>query len=224
MAPPHELDLVGKFELRVWGEALELSPASKRLLAFLALRSGPVNRLELAELLWPNRAEDRAMANLRAFLWRLGPVREEILQIDTRSIGLADTVSVDIVGLHRSCRTGLRNHRRTDLFVRESQLLEDLLPCVTEPWVRLHQERWRQLRLHVLLMRAEHLLGTGRLDAAEALLDRARAREPRHEALAALAYRVAAQRIEGGGRSAERQQLVRSNHQEPTLTAWQLTR
>ena len=56
----------------VEGEAeVALAEGSQRLLAFLAIRERPVNRLLVAGTLWPDATESRAHASLRSALARL---------------------------------------------------------------------------------------------------------------------------------------------------------
>src|SRR5581483_6298149 len=73
--PLLEVDLLGPFEARLNGLVLQLRRSDvRRLLALLALRYGrPRERLELAQLLWPDPylAEEKALASLRAALSHL---------------------------------------------------------------------------------------------------------------------------------------------------------
>lgn len=44
---------------------------SKRLLAYIAIHRGPIERRQVAGTLWPLGSEARAAGNLRSALWRL---------------------------------------------------------------------------------------------------------------------------------------------------------
>ena len=52
--------------------AVDVTPSAQRLLAFIALSPRGVDRAFLAFQLWPEHSEQRAKANLRSALWRLG--------------------------------------------------------------------------------------------------------------------------------------------------------
>ena len=74
---------------------------SKRLLAFVALRRGRVERRHAAGTLWPVGDDGRAAGNLRSALWRLRGADIEIMQCDKWSLRLADEVAVDVQHGHR---------------------------------------------------------------------------------------------------------------------------
>jgi DNA-binding SARP family transcriptional activator len=61
----------GDLELFRDDEPVDVSPRCAVLLAYLAL-AGPTSRAHMAALLWPDRGEARARANLRQLLHRLG--------------------------------------------------------------------------------------------------------------------------------------------------------
>ncbi|MGD0604366.1 MAG: hypothetical protein ABSA53_12290, partial [Streptosporangiaceae bacterium] len=53
------------------GSRVEVPDGSKRLLVFVALSSGKVDRRFAAGSLWPDGSDERAAGNLRSALWRL---------------------------------------------------------------------------------------------------------------------------------------------------------
>ena len=65
------LQLLGGFYLAIDDERVHLPRAEQRLVACLALSDRPQPRSAIAGRLWPDTAEERAMARLRTALWRL---------------------------------------------------------------------------------------------------------------------------------------------------------
>jgi hypothetical protein len=63
--------LLGGFMLVSRGHVVDLQPAAQRVIAYTALRQGPVARSVIAGTIWPDVTESRAAANLRSTLWRL---------------------------------------------------------------------------------------------------------------------------------------------------------
>ena len=161
---------------------------SKRLLAFVALRRGRVERRYAAGTLWPVGGDGRAAGNLRSALWRLRGADIEIMQCDKWSLRLDDGVGVDaklvtdwadrVIG---ACA------REEDLTVSSLQLdALDLLPGWCDDWAILERERLRQRVLHGLEALSRHLVLIGRYaDAVEAAI----------AAIAAEPLRESAQRV-----------------------------
>src|SRR5260221_7993876 len=71
-AGPGSLSLLSGFQLTSEGHTVELPMTAQRLLAFLGLHERPQHRLHVAGVLWTDSPEERAAANLRSTLWRLG--------------------------------------------------------------------------------------------------------------------------------------------------------
>src|SRR3954464_12821917 len=65
---------LGGLSLRCPGRRLAVPPGSRRLLAYLALHPGGVDRRVAAGVLWPDVEDGRAAGNLRSALWRLQQV------------------------------------------------------------------------------------------------------------------------------------------------------
>ncbi|ADB53382.1 AfsR/SARP family transcriptional regulator [Conexibacter woesei] len=162
---PLRLTLLGGFELRHGGEQVELPASAQRLVAFLAIRARPLQRLHVAGSLWLDAPEERANAALRTALWRSR--RRGCPLVDARgpSIGLAPGVEVDLHASARLARTVLESPPRK---IVELAGLDhvwangELLPDWYDDWVLIERERHRQLRLHALEALCEALTVAGR--------------------------------------------------------------
>jgi DNA-binding SARP family transcriptional activator len=165
--------LLGGFYVTRNGYCLEVPEGSKRLLAFLCLRRGPVERCHVAGTLWPSVDDRRAAGNLRSALWRLRGADIDILEADKQSIGLRQGVAVDIYELAdwasrlvagRPAPDDLSLHRPLDHAL-------DLLPGCYDDWAIIERERMRQRMLHALEALSRALTTKGRYgEAVEAAL------------------------------------------------------
>ena len=70
------------------GGRLEVPDGSKRLLAFVALSAGRVDRRYAAGSLWPFGSDERAAGNLRSALWRLKCAGIDLLESGKCSLAL----------------------------------------------------------------------------------------------------------------------------------------
>ncbi|MEP6871649.1 MAG: BTAD domain-containing putative transcriptional regulator [Anaerolineaceae bacterium] len=170
--PTHSvlLKLIGGFDLHVDGEPVAVSESSQRLMAYLAL-VGPNERRVIASHLWPDKAEDRAGANLRSAIWRLTtpdnlarPI--ELVRGHHSRLQLADCVDVDAYTLEQVGWSLSRGNRVNGHQVGAFLALGDLLPGWYEDWVLLERERLGQLQLHFLETIAYQLLCAGSPTAA----------------------------------------------------------
>jgi DNA-binding SARP family transcriptional activator len=145
------------------GCRLPVPEGSKRLLVYVALHAGEVDRRHAAGVLWPIGDDDRAAGNLRSALWRLNRARIDMLVADKRFLALRPDVQIDLhlVGdwANRMISGG---QDAADLTVLPDSLdALELLPGWYEDWVLLERERIRQRLLHALeaLSRAHRLAG-----------------------------------------------------------------
>ena len=142
--------LLDGFQLVVDDHAEAIMPSSQRILAYLALHGGPVDRGVLAEVFWPGVPERRAAARLRSALWRL--VRPELPLVASGQgmLGLATSVTVDVIAVRRYAAelTAHGTHRQTA--GPPAPLTADLLPGWTEPWVVAERDWFRQLCVRTL--------------------------------------------------------------------------
>jgi len=189
------VSLLGGFQLWWGGRPLPGVPrVSQRLLAFLALHGGVVNRATIAGTLWPDASERHAYANLRSALVRLERASRSVLQASRLELRLAEGVTVDI----RQFRALARRLLDPGMVLQPSDLgldtlaglSADLLPGWYDDWVLSEAEDWRQVRLHALEALANRLTAIGRWGAAAAAAGAAVRAEPLRESANAALIRV----------------------------------
>lgn len=169
------------FVVRSGSTPLDLTPAGRRLVAFLALHRRPHHRPYLAGSLWPEVDDRRALACLRSTLWRIRRSSADLVLAHGDTVALRSHVLVDADTLSDVARAQRRpaadhrpdvpGHRGTDeLDELLARLGRELLPGWYDDWVELERERFRQMRLHALEVVAERRCLEGRygpaLDAA----------------------------------------------------------
>jgi DNA-binding SARP family transcriptional activator len=161
------LSLLGGFELRCGGRPVQVPLSVERVLAFVALQNGPINRSVVAGTLWPETTDERAGANLRSALWRLRRLSANLLETSAMHLRLGTEAAVDTHQLTASIWRILDpsgDPATEDLMhvCRPS----DLLPGWYEDWVLVERERLRQLRLHALETLCERLTAKRRFGPA----------------------------------------------------------
>ncbi len=144
--------LIGGPFVTVDGQRREVPEGSKRLLAYVALRSCRVERPATAGTLWPDGDDARAAGNLRSALWRLRGAGVDVIDADKWSLSLSDGVRVDsrLVGDWASRLIG-GHPTADDVHVRQAHVdALDLLPGWFDEWAIMERERLRQRILHAL--------------------------------------------------------------------------
>ena len=134
------------------GRRLDVPEGCKRLVVFVALHGGRVDRRQAAGALWPNGDDERAMGNLRSALWRLRRARIDVLTADMAALALCDEIDVDVTRLFDwAGRLIDGTIQPSDLRVSPISLeAVDLLPGWYDDWVIFERERLRQRLLHGL--------------------------------------------------------------------------
>ena len=140
------------------------------------------------DTLWPEKGDDRAIANLRSSLWRGGkraPISSVPWTVASRS---APSVSVDTEEmLARARRLQDRGRQCPEADLDASPFQQDLLPGWYDDWILIERERIRQIRLHALEALCERLAAEGRygeaIDAALAAVAAEPLRESAHLSL-----------------------------------------
>lgn len=176
MAPsaPLRLTLIGGFTLRRGSREIPIATGGQRLIALLALRGGPVGRVQVAETLWPNCSAERSLASLRTTLWRVSQADGQVIVATPTVLGLAADVDVDVRNLAAAAHRLNRCHGPGTVdpdAVGLADLVGELLPDWYDDWLQEEREGLRQTRLHALESLARILSAAGRhADAIQAAL------------------------------------------------------
>ena len=199
------------------GRLLEVPERSMRLLVFIALHPGRVDRRHAAGSLWPDGGDERAAGNLRSALWRLRGAGIDMLRADKCALWMDPGTEVDVRIIdHWAGRIIDGEFRPDDLGVpRWGAEAMDLLPGWYDDWVVFERERLRQRLLHALETLSRNLADAGRYaQAIEVALEAVRAeplRESAHrrllEAHLAEGNLVEARRLYGDYRALVRREL-----------------
>ncbi|MFL6164102.1 MAG: BTAD domain-containing putative transcriptional regulator [Jatrophihabitantaceae bacterium] len=167
------IHLLGGPFVTVGESRCEVPEGSQRLLAFVALCNGRVDRRYAAGMLWPRGGEGRAAGNLRSALWRLRGAGIDVLAADKMSLAFYPDVLVD-VDFIRSWADRLieQDPREGDLCLAQARVgALDLLPGWYEDWAIVERERVRQRMLHALEALSRMLSNLGRYaDAVDAAM------------------------------------------------------
>lgn len=163
------LRLLGRFSMSVDGVAVDLPHAGQRVVALVAMRGGTANRSRLAGTLWPDRPDQRSLANLRSALWRMPQVAAPTMSTAGLTIRCEGEWNVDLHTVDTCCR---HIADREEIAATDRRLFaDDLLPQWDESWLDVPRESHRQLRLHGLELLAARELESGRsLDAVDTAL------------------------------------------------------
>jgi len=146
------------------GVRLEVPDGSKRLLVFVALSTGRVDRRYAAGSLWPDGSDERAAGNLRSALWRLKCAGIDVVDSDKCTLGMRKGTVVDVGVLGEwTARLVDGSATQNDLCLlnwRWDTL--DLLPGWYDDWVIFERERLRQRLLHALEALSRRLIEVNR--------------------------------------------------------------
>jgi DNA-binding SARP family transcriptional activator len=159
------------------GRRFNVPEGSKRLLAYVALHGGRVDRSRVAGTLWPYGSDNRAAGNLRSALWRLKGAGIEMIEADKVVLFLKPGTVTDV---HQLCDWAARaiEGRVTDADLRILHWdpeAADILPGWYDDWVICERERIRQRLLHGLEAVGHQLLRQHRpADAIEAAMEAVR--------------------------------------------------
>jgi DNA-binding SARP family transcriptional activator len=165
------------------GIRLEVPDGSKRLLVFVALSAGQVDRRFAAGSLWPVGNDDRAAGNLRSALWRLRCAGIDLVESDKRSLRLRPGTVVDVsLVCDWAARLVDGSATQADLRVGNWHLdAVELLPGWYDDWVIFERERIRQHLLHALEILSRRLAAAGRCAEAVATAISAVSADPLRE-------------------------------------------
>jgi DNA-binding SARP family transcriptional activator len=171
-APP-VLHLFGGPFVTYERQRVDLPEGSKRLLVFVALHRGRVERRYAAGALWPVGNDVRAAGNLRSALWRLNRAGIRLMWADKYGLAIRDDVLVDVHLVSSwAGRLIADSASEDDLGVMPSGVdALDLLPGWYDDWALVERERVRQRLLHALEALSRQLTQAGRCaEAVEAAM------------------------------------------------------
>jgi DNA-binding SARP family transcriptional activator len=170
---PQILHLFGGPYVTCGGRRLEVPEGSKRLLVFVALHRGRIERRYAAGTLWPTGDDGRAAGNLRSALWRLNGAGIQLLQADKHGLAMREGVYVD-VHLVSAWAARLIGDAASpcDLGILPWGVdAIDLLPGWYDDWALVERERVRQRLLHALEALSRQLVQVRRCaEAVEAAM------------------------------------------------------
>jgi len=207
---------------------IEVPEGSKRLLVFIALQSGRIERRYAAASLWPLGDEARASGNLRSALWRLRNLGVELIDADKIFVRLRPDVSVDVQLVCDWGQRLIRNEVQPCDLAAVPWRLDDLdfLPGCYEDWALMERERVRQRLLHALEALGRHLIDLDRCAEAVDVALTAVSADPLRESAQRLL--IEAHLAERNWQEARRAFLVYRNvlrkeiGVEPGQSLWQL--
>lgn len=161
------LSLLDGFDLRSADRSVELPPSAQRLLAFLALRTGPRQRSQVAGVLWPEMLDEQAAAALRSAVWRVRRARPDLLAVSHTQVRLAGHVAVDVAELTELARRLVRhNVALTRHELEQAAMGGCLLPGWHDDWILLERAQLHQMQVHGLEALGARLLAAGSHGAA----------------------------------------------------------
>lgn len=183
--------LVGGPYVTCGGERHEVPDSAQRLVAFLALRKGPVSRRVAAGTLWPDGRDGRAGGNLRSATWRLRTAGLDILAGNGAYLALRAGAVVDIEVVGRWA-TRVIDDAGTSHLTPATWAFDvvDLLPGWDDDWVVFERELLRQRLLHAFEHAARRLAEGGRYAEAVEAAMAAVAAEPLRESATRLLIQV----------------------------------
>lgn len=147
------ISLLGSFELRDRNQAVTLPVSAQRLVALLAVERRPMTRSNVAGLLWPDKTDTRAAANLRSALWRLNNCVEGLIDADGGHLAIDEQVLIDIdqfVIDHKPDSDFPTVSTTTASILAFPPSNAELLVDWDDEWVAIERERIRQLALRAL--------------------------------------------------------------------------
>jgi predicted ATPase/DNA-binding SARP family transcriptional activator/predicted negative regulator of RcsB-dependent stress response len=161
-----EVRLLGKFEVRIDGQPVEIPlRAAQSLLAYLILNAGtPYRREQLAGLFWPDMSDANARHNLRQILSRLRKaIGAQYLVADDLTITFDATTDywLDAQVLTRKVET---KTSAEELIEAVSVYNGELLPGFYDEWVLLERERGQAAFEHKMTVLLDQLIEAKRWD------------------------------------------------------------
>ena len=175
----YSLRMLPDFGLFASDERVRVKPSLQRVLAYLALAGGLVERSRVAGELWPEVTEKRALGNLRSVLWRADKAPRSLIETAERRLRISAQLTVDMRRVSTACESMMTGGQVPELV--DLQLIisaSDLLPSWDEEWLMAERERFRELRLAALEAAGTSLIGSAQPGLALVALGAATRSEP----------------------------------------------
>jgi len=185
-----EIDLLGGFQVRAAGQAIDVPGRKERaLLAFLAMPPGePRSRDKLAGLLWSERGDKQVRDSLKQAVLRLrksfDPVHPQPVQADRESVTLdGGAVTVDVAEFERLIGEGTPEAVARATALYRGDLLDglDVRAPAFDEWLLLERQRLRDLAREGLARLLARHMASGAHDQAGAAARRLLALDPLRE-------------------------------------------
>lgn len=164
---PYGLKLLDGFDIEHNGHSIGVAPAEQRLIAYLAVRGRPCERLQVAGVIFGDReaerAEDRAANSLRSMVHRVRKRAPDLLDVSRHRLRLTPMASIDVRRIDLAIDRILHPSgglQPDDLDL--SVLTAEFLPGWYDDWVLVERERLRHRSLHALDAIATNELRCGR--------------------------------------------------------------
>jgi DNA-binding SARP family transcriptional activator len=160
------LQILGRFALYRGTTEIAVGTGGQRLLAYVAVNDGSVDRAGTAAALWPTTPMPRSCGNLRGVVHRTRRLIGDRLLTDRWHLALHPDVTVDLW----TC-TSLAEAVAAGAAPTDDRLLVtagDLLPDQQEDWIIMARERFLLLRVRALERICRRRTGERRLAEAVA--------------------------------------------------------
>jgi DNA-binding SARP family transcriptional activator len=126
---------------------VDLPPRAQRLIAFVALKAGVLQRCYVSGTLWMDYNQDAANANLRTARWRLRQLSHPLIVTSPTQVSLSPDVLVDVreaMAVADRVATSGSNWHEDDL--NSIAPAGELLPDWYDDWIVFERERFRGRR------------------------------------------------------------------------------
>lgn len=131
-------------------QSIAVPEGCKRLLVFVSLHDGHVDRRYAAGTLWPEGDDERAAGNLRSALWRLRGAGVQIVHADKCALWLDPDVRFDLRVVDAWAGRILAGETHAEDLNMPERCPEaaEILPGWYDDWVIFERERLRQRVFH----------------------------------------------------------------------------
>ncbi len=133
--PMASVALIDEFEVTVAGRVFDLSGPAQRLVAYVAVHDGPVNRRRIVADLWPDLPTATGLTRLRDALYRVRQAAPTLLNSTGHRVSISESVDIDAGCLLRRAR-GVLDGRMSVARMNISDVApRELLPTWDDCWL-----------------------------------------------------------------------------------------